>query len=53
MSEPNEPEQPEPMPPEPTGGADVRPEDGPQDPDLSYLNEQAAQVDELIEDGER
>jgi hypothetical protein len=39
----------EPLPPEPTGGAAPRPEDGPQHFDLDDLDDQAREVDEQIE----
>jgi hypothetical protein len=42
----------EPMPPQPSGAAGVRPEDGPQDVDLDDLDGQARQVDEQLEEGE-
>lgn len=44
--------EPEPFPLQPQGGADVRPEDGPQDFDLDDLDDQASEVDALIEGGE-
>lgn len=42
----------EPYPPEPQGGAGVRPEDGPQEVDLNDLDDQAREVDEAIEKGD-
>jgi hypothetical protein len=42
----------DPMPTEPAGGAEPRPDDGPQTPDLDDLDGQAEQVDNEIEGDE-